>query len=104
MKNTRRMLIQLTTLTGVGFGAWYAGKYSEKKESTSIINNDSSNTFALNVKNIRSRPALPIFGTVSAATPITVPDDPADMGNKLSVQGSRINQVCFLKNIRILCL
>lgn len=95
MKNSRRWIIQLTALTGVGIGAWLGGKYSEKRR-LSTINNDSHGYIVPDV-NIRRFPALPIFGTVSAAAPISVPDDPTDMGNKLSVQQPRIGQVYFFQ-------
>lgn len=90
MVRVGKIFLQFGTLTGVGLGGWFAGKHFER------LNDEKDDSIFLNV-NIKRKPCLPIFGTVSAASPIVTANDHANMGAKLSVPGSRITQVSVIK-------
>ncbi|KAI8432708.1 hypothetical protein MSG28_013671 [Choristoneura fumiferana] len=64
----RKRLINLAQLSAVGVTAYYAGVYSER--SYEKIKGCEDSVFT-NGKSINNMPGLPIFGTVSAATPYT---------------------------------
>ncbi|KAF7998001.1 hypothetical protein HCN44_009399 [Aphidius gifuensis] len=85
MKSVRSFAIKLSVLAGTGLSSWYAGYYYDKYQQ---LNND--NNYNKNV-NIKQMPALPIFGTVSAASPIVPSNNTNDMTSKLS--SSRISQI-----------
>ncbi|XP_053618087.1 endonuclease G, mitochondrial-like [Plodia interpunctella] len=65
----RKRLLYLTQLSAVGLAGYCAGQYSGK------IGNDDSQAVTIDGKRVQSMPGLPIFGTVSAATPFN------DMGS-----------------------
>lgn len=54
-----KSVINIGIIGSIGIGSWYAGSYVER--------NKASNN---NVGHVNPYPALPIFGTVSAASPI----------------------------------
>lgn len=64
----RKRLVNLAQLSAVSITAYYAGVYSER--SCEKINGSEDSVF-INGKSINKMPGLPIFGTVSAATPYT---------------------------------
>lgn len=64
----RKRLINLAQLSAVGVTAYYVGVYSER--SYEKIKGCEESVF-INGKSINNMPGLPIFGTVSAATPYT---------------------------------
>lgn len=89
MVRVGKIFLQIGTLTGVGLGGWFAGKHFERLNDEK---DDNRGGIFSNV-NIKKKPCLPIFGTVSAASPIEPAFDQANMGAKLSVSGSRITEI-----------
>ncbi|XP_013191831.1 endonuclease G, mitochondrial [Amyelois transitella] len=61
----RKRLVYLAQLSAVGLTGYYAGQFSEK------FKNDDAQTVMIDGKRVQSMPGLPIFGTVSAATPFS---------------------------------
>ena len=93
MEHAKKIVLRFTVLSGAGLGGWFARKHFERQQ---YLNDEKDNRASIfsNV-NIRNMPCLPIFGTVSAASPIVPAENQADMGAKLSVHGSRISEVSF---------
>lgn len=60
----RKKVVYLAQLSAVGFTGYCFGIYNSRKDG--FI---TENAVTINGRNIRSLPGLPIFGTVSAATP-----------------------------------
>lgn len=87
MKGLRRIVYNLT-LTSVGMGGWYLGKLSEQRRYWK-----DNETSVLSATKIRNMPGLPLFGTVSAATPLTPAENDHDMGCKMSSTVARVSQV-----------
>lgn len=88
MNGMKQIMFNLTALTSVGMGGWYLGKLSEHRRCWK--NNETS---VLSARQIRNMPGLPLFGTVSAATPLTPAESDHDMGSKLSSTIARVSQV-----------
>lgn len=88
MNGMKQIMFNLTALTSVGMGGWYLGKLSEQRRCWK--NNETS---VLSARQIRNMPGLPLFGTVSAATPLTPAGSDHDMGSKLSSTVTRVSQV-----------
>lgn len=89
MNGMRRVAFHLTALTSVGVGGWYMGKFSEQRQYSK-----DNETSVLSVTQIRNMPGLPLFGTVSAATPFTPAESyDNDMGSKVSSNITRVSQV-----------
>ena len=86
-----RALVKVSALSGAGFVGWLAGKSHEQRQLfekiTDCENEDS------NLLSNWSKPALPVFASVSAASPIVPAEGQGDMGSKLSVAESRVGQV-----------
>ena len=91
MSTPWRSVLKLSSVTGAGIAGWFAGKHYERHVQPQQQGNDGRRGL-LSGTNIRSMPGLPIFATVSAASPI-VPAEGGDMGNKVSSAESRISQV-----------
>jgi len=83
----KRIVFNLTALTSVGLGAWCLGKFSEQRRYSK-----DNETNVLSAVRFRNLPCLPLFGTVSAATPLT-PVGSNDMGSKVSSTATRVSQV-----------
>lgn len=100
MSTSWKNIVKLSTAAGTtGVVGWFAGKYYEQQNRE----NDGRQVI-LSGTNVRSKPGLPIFGTVSAASPIVPVDSnsvTSDMGSKLSVAESRISQVSLVVTITI---
>lgn len=88
MNGIRRIAFNLTALTSVGLGGWYLGKFSEQRQYPK-----DNETRVLSTERIRSVPGLPLFGTVSAATPLTPVESNHDMGSEVSSTATRVSQV-----------
>ncbi|KAG7209321.1 hypothetical protein KM043_015432 [Ampulex compressa] len=80
MNNVQKFALSLTGLTSAGLGGWYVGRQSVKGHENAE-KDSGRDVFS---KTLRVMPGLPIFGTVSAATPIIPADADANMGSKLS--------------------
>lgn len=89
MKNPASFAFKFSILAGTGLSGWYAGKYFDKQQQ---LNNEKDSRNVLSNVNIKQRPGLPIFGTVSAASPILPAENSANMGGKLSTVG-RVSEV-----------
>lgn len=78
----RNVAVEVILLSGAGLAGWYGGKWSERKASQSC-----------NKPSVL--PGVPLFGTVSAATPISpkeiVPVD--ENTTKLAPPQSRVSQI-----------
>lgn len=88
VKSIRKIAFNLTALTSVGLGGWCLGKYSEQRRYSR-----DNETSLLSATRIRNMPGLPLFGTVSAATPLTPAESNYDMGSKMSSTATRVSQV-----------
>ncbi|TGZ55954.1 Endonuclease G, mitochondrial [Temnothorax longispinosus] len=88
MNGMRQIVFNLTALTSVGMGGWYLGKFSEQRRYSK-----DNETSVLSATHIRSMPGLPLFGTVSAATPLTPAESDHDMGSKVSSTVTRVSQI-----------
>lgn len=64
-----KRLLHLAQLSAVGLGGYYIGQYEKFNTKESIL---------VDGKLLSSKPGLPIFGTVSAATPFTDSSTPKD--------------------------
>ena len=93
MEQATKIILRFTALSGAGLGGWFARKHFERQQ---YLNDEKDNRASIfsNV-NIRNMPCLPIFGTVSAASPIVPTENQAGMGAKLTAPGSRIAEVSF---------
>ena len=91
MRRAVRVTVQLTALTSAGLGGWYAGKNFERAQHLKVEKDDGE--CFLPYLTTRSMPALPIFGTVSAASPIVPAERNSDMGAKLATTASRTAEV-----------
>lgn len=60
----RKRLLHLTQLSAVALGGYYAGQNKDN-----IFNFVWENSITIDGKRIKNMPGLPVFGTVSAATP-----------------------------------
>jgi len=88
MNSVKRIAFNLTALTSVGLGGWCLGKFSEQRQYSK-----DNETSVLSEVRIRNMPGLPLFGTVSAATPLTPAESNHDMGSKVSSTVTRVSQV-----------
>lgn len=61
----RKRLLNLAQLCAVGCTGYFAGQLSKNKEY------DGENEITVDGRRLKNMPGLPIFGTVSAATPYT---------------------------------
>ncbi|XP_014214700.1 endonuclease G, mitochondrial [Copidosoma floridanum] len=92
-----RGLMKLSSVTGAGLAGWFAGKHYER-HVVGVEHQPRRSSF-LSAANVKSMPGLPIFGSVSAASPLpptdsnTVDVDHNNMGSKLSTTGSRLSQI-----------
>lgn len=84
----RRIVFNLTALTSAGLGGWCLGKFSEQRRYSK-----DNETNVLSAARLRNMPCLPLFGTVSAATPLTPVESNRDMGSKVSSTATRVSQV-----------
>lgn len=84
MNISRRVIFNLTTLTSASLGGWYLGRYFEQKQR---LNEEDNGT-----TQIQKMPGLPLFGTVSAATPFTPVEKNFEMGLKVSI-ATRVSEV-----------
>lgn len=81
----RRRLFHLAQLGAVGFTGFFIGRYKDglcRPEDTILLNG----------KALKSMPGLPIFGTVSAATPFV------EGGSRVSL--NKINLSSWLWSLR----
>ncbi|XP_066587245.1 endonuclease G, mitochondrial-like [Prorops nasuta] len=88
-----KAIFGLTALTGASFVGWVAGvQYSLRTRNLHPAKRDDRLVVS---ENVRSMPGLPLFGTVSAASPILPSNgDVPEMGSKFStVTASRISQI-----------
>ncbi|XP_014482764.1 PREDICTED: endonuclease G, mitochondrial isoform X2 [Dinoponera quadriceps] len=90
MNSMSRVTLNLVTLSSVGLGGWYLGKFSERKRCS---NEKDNGTIKFSKARICNMPALPLFGTVTAATPLTPVENKPEMGSKISSTAARISQV-----------
>ncbi|XP_012537296.2 endonuclease G, mitochondrial [Monomorium pharaonis] len=84
----RRAAFNLTALTSVALGGWYLGKFSEQRRYS-----EDNETCRLSAARIHNMPGLPVFGTVSAATPLTPAESNYNMGSKVSSNVTRVSQI-----------
>lgn len=84
MNISRRVIFNLTTLTSASLGGWYLGRCFEQKQR---LNEEDNGT-----ARIQKLPGLPLFGTVSAATPFTPVEKNFEMGTKVSI-ATRVSEV-----------
>ncbi|XP_015124042.1 endonuclease G, mitochondrial isoform X2 [Diachasma alloeum] len=80
--------LKISAVVGTSLASWCAGQYYERCQQ---VKDEKNNIY--NIFNLKRMPGLPIFGTVSAASPIVPNDNQIDMGNKLSSTTSRISQI-----------
>ncbi|XP_014482760.1 PREDICTED: endonuclease G, mitochondrial isoform X1 [Dinoponera quadriceps] len=90
MNSMSRVTLNLVTLSSVGLGGWYLGKFSERKRCS---NEKDNGTIKFSKARICNMPALPLFGTVTAATPLTPVENKPEMGSKISSTAARISQI-----------
>jgi len=100
MHRTKRIIYNFTTLASVGLGGWCLGKYSEQKRDEN--QNQDNGTSILSTVRIRKMPGLPLYGTVSAATPLKTAENNLGMGSKLSSAATRVSQVINMIYERLL--
>lgn len=87
------LAMKISALASASLGGWYAGQHFERSQH---LNDDKdSGTSLFDNWKIKQKPGLPIFGTVSAASPI-VPTDNSDMGSKFSTTASRVGEVSIV--------
>ncbi|XP_046419349.1 endonuclease G, mitochondrial [Neodiprion pinetum] len=84
------MALKITALTSVGLGGWYAGQLFEKWKH--VQKDRDCQTSLLSEFSIERMPGLPIFGTVSAATPIGSNNNDSHL-TSLSTSTSRTSQI-----------
>lgn len=93
--NSRRMLSRLATISGISLTGFLAGISYERYRTTDNLEkcNDPYVIYASErYKKISSHPALPIFGTVSAATPFA-PDTIQDKSSEALNVPNRVSQI-----------
>lgn len=84
----KRIVFNLTALTSAGLGGWCLGKFSEQRRYSK-----DNETNVLSSARLRNMPCLPLFGTVSAATPLIPVESNHDMGSKMSSTATRVSQI-----------
>ncbi|XP_063984307.1 endonuclease G, mitochondrial [Diachasmimorpha longicaudata] len=82
------LALKASVVVGTSLTSWYAGQYYERCQQLKDEKNNEHRFF-----NFKRMPGLPIFGTVSAATPVVPTDNQVDMGNKLTPATSRVSQI-----------
>uniref|UniRef100_A0A1Q3F4K6 Endonuclease n=1 Tax=Culex tarsalis TaxID=7177 RepID=A0A1Q3F4K6_CULTA len=87
-----KSMSRLLLLSSVGIGSYLAGSYVERQKTSTkfclrddYVNDRSGGNL---LRSLQSKPALPIFGTVSAASPIPAEQKSAAVGNV-----SRVGQI-----------
>lgn len=90
MSGASRATLNFATLTSVGLGGWYLGRFFEQRRCTS---EKDSGTLVSPTTRICNMPALPLFGTVTAATPLSPIENKPEMGSKVSSTAARVSQV-----------
>lgn len=93
MKQAISYAVKISALTTVGLGGWYAGKNFERIQH---LKEDDRECIASSLT-LQRLPCLPIFGTVSAASPFVPADQTPEMGTKLSSTASRVSEVSSTK-------
>nr|XP_012220787.1 PREDICTED: endonuclease G, mitochondrial [Linepithema humile] len=88
--SARRMVFNLTALTSASLGGWYFSKFFEQRRCS---NEENNGIYASSTAGIRSMPGLPLFGTVSAAVPLTPVEGNPEMGSKMSSTATRVSQI-----------
>lgn len=92
MKVFTKVILKVSTLSTVGFGGWYLGKYTEQNRQLNAENGNSGTCILSNI-NIKQMPGLPLFGTVSAATSFVPAESETNMGPRLSSTVTRVSEV-----------
>ena len=87
-----RFFLKVSTISTIGLGGWYLGKYSEQKQHLNREIGDSRTSIFSNV-DIKGMPGLPLFGTVSAATAFVPAESEINMGSKLSSTAPRVSEI-----------
>lgn len=88
---TKGMALKITAISSVGLGGWFAGQFFEKsKHAREKCESPTSLMSEICVKNM---PGLPIFGTVSAATPMLPSEIKSNPGSTVSTTASRVSQI-----------
>ncbi|XP_015599283.1 nuclease C1 [Cephus cinctus] len=91
MASVSGTFVKISVLSSIGVGSWYAGQLCERIKHENKEKDIRAGLFSsYGIKNV---PALPIFGTVSAATPLVPADHQGDMGSGLSTKATRISQI-----------
>lgn len=91
-----RTTLRFTAIAGVGLGGWLIGSISERgkynKENSLAIDYECECNYE---RKLSQMPGLPIFGTVSAASPIDkkLTNLPADHPSIVPSSASRVSQV-----------
>ena len=92
MKVLTTIFLKVSTISTIGLGGWYLGKYSEQKRHLNGEIGDSRKSIFSNV-DIKEMPGLPLFGTVSAATAFVPAESEINMGSKLSSTAPRVSEI-----------
>ncbi|XP_034945318.1 endonuclease G, mitochondrial [Chelonus insularis] len=92
--NSARFFIKLSTIASAGLAGFWAGKQLERNQYFKNKNDENTDDSDILSKcNIKRMPGLPLFGSVSAASPIIPNENQPDMGVKASVTASRVGQI-----------
>ncbi|XP_076660654.1 endonuclease G, mitochondrial [Halictus rubicundus] len=91
MKALTKVILNVSTLSTVGFSGWFLGKYFEQKKHLSEENECRADIFS--DTNVKGMPGLPLFGTVSAATAFVPQETVTNMGPKLSSTATRVSEI-----------
>ncbi|KAK0172674.1 hypothetical protein PV328_005964 [Microctonus aethiopoides] len=92
MKYATSIMLKLSAIASASVGGWYAGLHYERIQQLNNDKNKGVDTFSCS--NFKLKPGIPIFGTVSAATPF-IPDENnnSEMGLKFSSSSGRMAQI-----------
>ncbi|XP_031834313.1 endonuclease G, mitochondrial [Nomia melanderi] len=91
MRKLKKLILNVSTLTTIGFGGYIIGKYSEQKRH--LNGEDECRNGIFSNVNIKGMPGLPLFGTVSAATAFVPSETETNMGSKLSSTAARVSEI-----------
>ncbi|KAK0179682.1 hypothetical protein PV327_005413 [Microctonus hyperodae] len=92
MKYATSIVLKLSAIATASIGGWYAGQNYERIQQ---LNNDKNKGVDIfSCSSFKSKPGIPLFGTVSAATPF-IPDENnnSKMGSKFSSSSSRTAEI-----------
>jgi hypothetical protein len=100
-----KITVQITSLACIGLGGWFTGILTERRKLQQRTCDCSCDNLNNLLHNLKAMPGLPIYGTVSAASPANVlgSDLVPVESSPASSKPSRVSQVKYILRTGFFC-